>query len=139
MDTRYQLHGAFSWCELLTTDVPGAKDFYGKLFDWTLDPAPMPNTHYTLVKYGGEQMGMGGIMAIPPTAEGMRPSWGVYVTVDDVDATARLAEELGGKICLPPQDIPEVGRFCVLQDPQGAVINIITFLNMEPGAVKQDG
>ena len=123
MDTKYKLHGAFSWCELLTTDVAGAKDFYSKLFNWTLEPAP--NMEYTLVKYGGEQMG--GIMAIPPTAEGMRPCWGVYVTVDDVDTTARLAVEMGGKVCVPPRDIPGVGRFCVLQDPQGAMINIITY------------
>ena len=126
MDTRYKLHGAFSWCELLTTDVAGAKDFYSKLFNWTLGPAPMPNMQYTLVKYGGEQMG--GIMAIPPAAEGMRPCWCVYVTVEDVDATARLAVEMGGKVCVPPRDIPGVGRFCVLQDPQGAMINVITYL-----------
>lgn len=86
----------------------------------------MPNMQYTLVKYGGEQMG--GIMAIPPAAEGMRPCWGVYVTVEDVDATARLAVEMGGKVCVPPRDIPGVGRFCVLQDPQGAMINVITYL-----------
>lgn len=126
MDTKYKLHGAFSWCELLTTDVAGAKDFYSKLFNWALDPAPMPNMQYTLVKYGGEQMG--GIMAIPPAAEGMRPCWGVYVTVEDVDATARFAVEMGGKVCVPPRDIPGVGRFCVLQDPQGAMINVITYL-----------
>lgn len=74
MDAKYKLHGAFSWCELLTTDVADAKRFYSKLFGWTLEPAPMPGMEYTLVKYGGEQMG--GIMAIPPAAKGMPPSWG---------------------------------------------------------------
>jgi predicted enzyme related to lactoylglutathione lyase len=129
MDSKFRLHGAFSWCELLTGDVAGAKDFYSRLFNWTLEPAPGPNAHYTLVKYGGEQMG--GIMAIPPGAEGMRPAWGVYVTVDDVDTTAKLAVELGAKVCVPPCDIPEVGRFCVLQDPQGAMINVITYLKRD--------
>jgi predicted enzyme related to lactoylglutathione lyase len=126
MDNKYQLHGAFSWCELLTTDVEEAKRFYSKLFGWTLEPAPMPGMEYTLVKYGGEQMG--GIMAMPPDCEGMPPSWGVYVTVDDVEATAKLAVEMGGKILVPPQDIPQVGRFCVLQDPQGATIKAITYV-----------
>lgn len=126
MDTKYRLHGAFSWCELLTTDAEAAKGFYGKLFNWTLEQATIPDVDYTLVKYGGEQMG--GIMNIPPACEGMPPCWGVYVTVDDVDATAKLAVEMGGKVCLPPQDIPEVGRFCVLQDPQGAMISVITYL-----------
>jgi uncharacterized protein len=126
MDNKYKLHGAFSWCELLTTDVPEAKRFYSKLFGWTLEPAPMPGMEYTLVKYGGEQMG--GIMSMPPGCEGMPPSWGVYVTVADVDATAKLAVEMGGKVLVPPQDIPQVGRFCVLQDPQGATINAITYV-----------
>jgi predicted enzyme related to lactoylglutathione lyase len=126
MDNKYKLHGAFSWCELLTTDVAEAKRFYSTLFGWTLEPAPMPGLEYTLVKYGGEQMG--GIMSLPPGCEGMPPSWGVYVTVDDVDATARLAVEMGGKVLVPPQDIPQVGRFCVLQDPQGATIKAITYV-----------
>jgi predicted enzyme related to lactoylglutathione lyase len=80
---------------------------------------------YTLVKYGGEQMG--GIMTIPTGCEGMPPSWGIYVTVADVDATAKLAVEMGGKVLVPPQDISQVGRFCVLQDPQGATIKAITY------------
>ena len=126
MDNKYKLHGAFSWCELLTTDVPEAKRFYSKLFGWTLEPVPMPGLEYILVKYGGEQMG--GIMTMPPSCEGMPPSWGIYVTVADVDATAKLAVEMGGKVLVPPQDIPQVGRFCVLQDPQGATIKAITYV-----------
>jgi len=128
MGIQNKLHGAFSWCELLTSDAEAAKQFYGKLFNWTLEPAPIstPEMEYTLVKCGDEMVG--GIMTMPPACEGTPPHWGVYVTVDDVDATAKQAEEMGAKICLPPQDIPQVGRFCVLQDPQGAMINIITYL-----------
>lgn len=129
MDTQYRLHGAFSWCELLTTDVAAAKEFYRRLFNWTLESAPAPNAHYTLVKCGGEQMG--GMMALPPDAEGMRPAWGIYVTLDDVDATAKLAVELGAQVCVPPRDIQGVGRFCVLQDPQGAMIKVITYLKRD--------
>lgn len=83
---------------------------------------------YTVVKAGG--VGVGGIMAVLPQAQGMPPTWGCYVTVDDVDVTARMAEQLGGKLLVPPQDIPDVGRFCVIQDPQGAVINAITYRAM---------
>lgn len=128
MDTKCSLHGAFSWCELLTTDTENAKHFYGKLFNWTLEPAPtaLPGVDYALVKCAGQHQG--GMMAIPPAAEGVPPHWGVYITVDDVDATANLAVEMGGRICMPPQDIPQVGRFCVLQDPQGAVFSVIAYL-----------
>jgi uncharacterized protein len=52
---------------------------------------------------------------------------GVYVTVNDVDTTAELAKRLGAKILLAPRDIPDVGRFCIIQDPQGAVISAITY------------
>jgi len=86
----------------------------------------VPDVEYTLIK-GGEEPA-GGIMNIPPQAQGMPPTWGVYVTVDDVTATVKLAVEMGGKVCFGPHNIPEVGRFCTLQDPQGAMINVITYL-----------
>jgi predicted enzyme related to lactoylglutathione lyase len=67
-------------------------------------------------------------MAMPPQGKKkMPPQWGAYVTVDDVDLTAKKAAKLGGKVLVPPQDIPGVGRFSVLQDPQGAMISVITY------------
>jgi predicted enzyme related to lactoylglutathione lyase len=125
MKDLYQQHGAFSWIELMTTDVEGAKKFYTQLFGWETEDMPMENMSDTITKIGDE--GVGGIMPLPPEAEGVPPHWGVYVTVDDVDATAGKAEELGGKIHVPPTDIPNVGRFCVIQDPQGSVISAITY------------
>jgi uncharacterized protein len=125
MDEQFIQHGAFSWCELMTTDVEAAKAFYTKLFGWDSEVMSMPGMTYTVVKVGGK--GIGGIMTIPKEAKGTPPMWGTYVTVDDVDLTARTAEQLGAKILVPPMDIPTVGRFCVIQDPQGAVINAITY------------
>lgn len=129
MDEQFKLHGAFSWCELMTTDVDAAKKFYTSLFGWETDEMTMPGMSYTVVKAGGKDMG--GIMAMPPDApKGMPPMWGCYVTVDDVDATAKSAQKLGAKLLVKPQDIPDVGRFCVIQDPQGAVISAITYKPM---------
>ena len=121
-------HGAFSWCELMTTDVAAAKTFYTKLFGWGTEDMAMPEMTYTVVKVG--ENSVGGIMQIPKEAQGALPAWGAYVTVDDVDATAKIAEQLGDRICVPPRDIPNVGRFCVIQDPQGASLNIITYVKM---------
>ena len=129
MKDPFKQHGAFSWSELMTTDVEGAKKFYSDLFGWETENMNMGDMNYTVVKVGEESLG--GIMATPPQAEGTPPNWGVYVTVDDVDATAKKAEELGGKILVAPTDIPTVGRFCVLQDPQGAVISAITYTGNE--------
>ena len=84
---------------------------------------------YTMVKVGAQEVG--GIMAIPAQAAGMPPVWGSYVTVSDVDAMIPRVIKLGGKISVPAQDIPEVGRFAVIQDPQGATLALITYLNRD--------
>jgi predicted enzyme related to lactoylglutathione lyase len=129
MDEQFKQHGAFSWCELMTTDVDAAKVFYTRLFGWKTEDMSMPGMTYTVVKAGSKEVG--GIMAVPKEAQGMPPMWGAYVTVDDVDLTAKTAEQLGAKLLVPPTDIPNVGRFCVIQDPQGAVINAITYKDMQ--------
>lgn len=124
----YKTHGAFSWFELMTTDMAAAKDFYTKLFGWTTEEMPMQGGTYTVIKVADTSVA--GIMTTPPDAQGAPPMWGVYITVDDVDATAKKAQEMGGKILMPPRDIPNVGRFCVIQDPQGATVATIKYVEM---------
>ena len=124
MDEQFKQHGAFSWCELMTTDLAAAKNFYTQLFGWDTEDMLMPGMTYTVVKAGG--CGIGGMMLLP--ASGMQPAWGTYVTVDDADASASKAEQLGAKLCVPPLDIPGVGRFCVIVDPQGATISMISYV-----------
>lgn len=125
MDEKLQKHGAISWSELMTRDVAGAKAYYQQLFDWSYEDMPAGQMPYTIVKVDEDTVA--GIMAIPPEAGDLPPVWGLYVTVDDVDSTAEKAVTLGGKICKPPWDIPGVGRMCVLEDPQGAFISIISY------------
>jgi hypothetical protein len=91
-----------------------------------MEDMPMQDGTYTVLKAGSDPVG--GIMAMPPQIpQGTPPHWGTYVTVDDVDTVARRAQELGGKTLVPPTDIPDVGRFAVLQDPQGAALGVITY------------
>jgi predicted enzyme related to lactoylglutathione lyase len=125
MSNHSQQHGAFSWFELLTTDTTAAKAFYSQLFGWSMTDQPIQNMIYTVLSVGDQQVG--GLAPIPSQSPGMPPNWGVYVTVDDVDASAKLASELGGKVLLEPRDIPDVGRFALIQDPQGASLAIITY------------
>ena len=110
----------------MTTDVEAAKKFYAKLFGWAMEDMKMENMVYTTVKAGDSEIG--GIMPIPEMAKGMPPMWSCYVTVSDVDATAKEAAQIGGKVIVPPQDIPDVGRFCVIQDPTGGTISAITYV-----------
>lgn len=120
-------HGAFSWNELMTTDARAAKAFYGDLFGWALEDMQTNDMGYTIAKAGDKEVA--GIMVMPPEAGDMPPTWGAYVTVNDVEASAKQAEALGGKIMLAPRDIPDVGRFCVICDPQGAALSLITYFN----------
>ena len=124
-------HGAFGWVELMTTDRSAAVKFYKDLFGWETEEYPMESTQYTVVKVGDEAVG--GIMKMPAEVQGVPPMWSVYVTVDDVDATAAKVQELGGKLLRPPMDIPSVGRFCVLQDPQGGTICAIAYVEERQG------
>jgi uncharacterized protein len=119
-------HGVFSWAELATTDVEGAKRFYAGLLGWTTEQAPVEGMSYTLVKAGDDQVG--GIMGTQCAGGEMPPHWGIYITVDDVDAIARKAGELGGTVLMPPTDIPNVGRISALRDPQGVMFSVITYL-----------
>lgn len=119
-------HGAFGWFELLTPNPDEASSFYTKLFGWETEDCPMEGVEYTVLKVNGEQVG--GIMKTPADCQGMPPCWGIYITVDNVDSVAEQVGPLGGQLLRPPMDIPEVGRFCVIQDPQGATICAITYV-----------
>ncbi|MEK7758193.1 MAG: VOC family protein [Pseudomonadota bacterium] len=122
-------HGVFSWNELMTTDMPAAKKFYREALGWELQDLGNPGMAYTIAKKGDREVA--GIMAMPKDAQGMASSWGSYVTVDDVDARVARVKSLGGKLCVEPQDIPNVGRFAVIADPQGAMLAMITYFNKE--------
>ncbi len=127
MNNPMQQHGAFSWCELMTTDLNGAKEFYAKLLGWQMVEQPIQGMMYTVVSADGQQVG--GIMGMPEKMEKTPPSWGTYVTVENVDQTAQQAKALGGKVLIPPTEIPDVGRFALVQDPQGATLSVITYAN----------
>ena len=122
---RYETHGAFSWNELMTTDPAAAVEFYSALFGWSAHDMPSPEGNYNIMKIGEESVG--GIMSIPAMAKGAPPSWGSYMTVDDIDVTVSKATELGATVLLEPQDVPTVGRLSVIRDPQGAVFHIISY------------
>jgi uncharacterized protein len=122
--------GTFSWTELLTTDAAGAREFYCRLLDWTYEEVPMgPGMMYTVFQVDGKPSA-GMMQMFSPQFEGVPPNWLSYVSVADCDAAVARSTELGAKIIMPPQDIPNTGRFSVLQDPTGAVFAFIAFIPM---------
>jgi uncharacterized protein len=121
----FQTPGAFSWAELTTSDPAAAAAFYGELFGWTIAPPNEAMGGYRVAKIG-EAM-IAGISAPMPGAPAAPPCWGSYITVTDADQTAQRCSALGGKVLVPPMDVPTVGRMTVLQDPQGAVISAMAY------------
>ena len=95
--------GNFNWFELATTDPNSAKQFYSNIFGWEINDFPMPDgTNYTMLKKQGKDVGA--LYDLPPdeVAMGLPPHWRIYVSVADVDASTKKAEELGAKIQMPP-------------------------------------
>ena len=115
--------GALCWNELCTRDPARAAKFYGDLFGWTHEAMPMPEFEYTVFKRGGQPAG--GAMPIQAEWGDVPPQWGVYFAVEDCDACAATAIRLGGSVLSPPSDIPGVGRYAVLRDPQGANFSVL--------------
>lgn len=118
--------GDFVWYELSTNDLEGAIEFYGKVVGWDTQ------------KFGGGEgppywiwtagdAGIGGLMALTDESKKVNagPSWCGYVHVGDVDAKVKKVTALGGSVCVPPRDIPTVGRIAIFADPQGAPLAMI--------------
>jgi predicted enzyme related to lactoylglutathione lyase len=115
------MHGQFIWYELTTPDVDAARKFYPSFTGW--DSQRFDND-YTLWTTGGSPFA--GIFKLGPelAQQGVPPNWMPYIEAGDVDATATAATAAGGKVVVPPQELPGTGRFAVLADPQGATFGI---------------
>jgi len=111
-------NGRFVWFDLMTTDIKGAESFYSDVVGW--QPTKWAGGDYVMWKAGDDEVG--GVVGLPRSARkaGPSPEWLAYVGTDDVDAIARKAEQLGGKVVVPARDIPSIGRYAILVDRQGA-------------------
>lgn len=127
--------GAFVWRELMTPDVEKSKAFYGELFGWKFEAVPMGDFDYTLIKVGDQPVG--GIM--PMHGGEHPPHWMSYASVEDVDAAARAATANGGQVPVGPMDVPNVGRFAVVGDPDGAYLTVFRAAEGDPPAGQQPG
>lgn len=119
----YAETGASCWNELMTPNVDAAGKFYANAFGWKPDAMQMESMVYTVFK-NGETM-VGGMMGTPKEMPGAPPAWAVYFSVKSADDTAKNVKANGGNVLNPPTDIPKIGRFAVLADPQGAVFCVL--------------
>ena len=117
--------GKVVWPELATTDPAGAAGFYTRLFGWKTKPETgVAEALYT--EWLNEGASIGGLLPMRgDQGQGVPPHWMIYITVADCTERAARAGQLGGRVCVPPTDIPNVGRFSVIADPQGAAFSLI--------------
>jgi predicted enzyme related to lactoylglutathione lyase len=111
----------FVWYELMTSDMDAAERFYRSVVGWDAQAWGGPDARYTILNAGGKPAA--GLMTIPEEARqgGARPAWIGYIYAPDVDAATERLRAAGGHVHRAPADIPEVGRFAVVSDPQGAM------------------
>jgi uncharacterized protein len=123
MNTQAHPPGTFCWIELATADASAARDFYTRLFAWSVNEFPMGEmgTYYIFQKNGADTAAM---YQIGEQQQGMPPNWLSYVAVASADATTDKARSLGGTVVHGPFDVYDMGRMTVLTDPQGATFAI---------------
>jgi uncharacterized protein len=109
--------GKFVWHEHVSTQPAKAQEFYKQLLGWQYEVFKPGEFDYTVIQSGGQ--GHGGFPTVP---EGTPSHWVGNVQVDSTDATVEKAKGAGGSIIIEPMDIPEVGRYAVIRDPQGGVV-----------------
>lgn len=116
-------HGRFVWQELMTEDTASAATFYSKVVGWHSQPSAV-DPSYT--QFGIGSAYYAGLMRVPDEARaaGAKPQWLPYIGATDVDATVAAAERLGGTVKRAAHDIPTIGRFAILSDPQGAAFAV---------------
>jgi hypothetical protein len=123
--------GTLCWSELGTRDAEAAIPFYEHVFGWEAAPSTDPAMPYTEWKVGGRSIG--GMMTMGDQIPAEIPAhWMTYFAVEDADAAAARATELGGSLMTGPMDIPGIGRFAVLTDPNGAAFSVIALAEPPP-------
>ncbi|MFA5908156.1 MAG: VOC family protein [Vicinamibacterales bacterium] len=134
-----KLLGSFVWCELMSTDTAAAESFYKKVMRWTSVPFAPDGSYIVFNNLAGA--GVGGLMLLPDAARqmGAPPNWMMYVGTPNVDDTAIRIAQLGGRVLKQPADIPDAGRFAVVQDPFGAAFGIFQPPPNRPGRGGQPG
>lgn len=112
----------FCWNELNAKDAATCKKFYSAVFGWTAEDKQFGPHLYTIFKRGDQQVA--GMLQMTQEWGDIKPHWMPYISVDDCDAYAKKITDNGGKVCVPPTDIA-VGRFAVVEDPNGGFFSII--------------
>lgn len=113
--------GSITWIDLTVEGADRIRDFYTKVVGWK--PKPVEMGGYSDYNMTAPQSGnpSAGICHARGVNKDLPPCWLVYITVEDMDRSTKLCVELGGKVVVLPKGMGGQGRYCVIQDPAGAV------------------
>jgi predicted enzyme related to lactoylglutathione lyase len=119
--------GAIGWTDLTVDNAESIRDFYASVTGWKLSPVSMGS--YEDFNMCGPDSGqpMAGICHARGSNADLPPVWMIYITVEDVDSSATTCTEQGGEILVEPKDMGEMGRYCVIKDPAGAVAALFAY------------
>ena len=117
--------GTLNWNECQTTDPAAAGAFYAAVFGCGYEERPMTEggPRYGVLSVDGR--GVAGVLQLEGEMAGIPPNWSPVFSVADTDETVVQAQELGGTALMPGMDLPEIGRLAVIQDPGGAVFQVL--------------
>ena len=113
--------GTIGWHDLTVENAEEVRDFYGRVVGWEPSAVDMGEySDFSMAPPGGEAVG--GVCHARGSNAGLPAQWLMYVTVEDADESARRCVELGGKVLMGPRDFGPTARYCVIEDPAGAVL-----------------
>lgn len=113
--------GSVTWFDLTIPDAEKVKDFYAKVVGWKPEAVSMGDYNdYSMVAPESGKVAAGVCHARGVNAK-LPPQWMIYITVKDVEKSAAVCSESGGKIVVPVKKIGNYGTYCVIEDPAGAV------------------
>lgn len=113
--------GSITWCDLTIPDAEHVKDFYAKVIGWKPDAVSMGEYNdYSMIAPESGKVAAG-VCHTRGVNANLPPQWLIYITVKDVEESAVVCNESGGKIVVPVKKIANYGTYCVIEDPAGAV------------------
>lgn len=119
--------GAVGWIDLTVEDAPEIRDFYASVTGWQASPVSMGDYDDFNMSAPASGEPKAGICHAKGGNADLPAQWLIYITVEDADASAAKCQELGGRVLAGPKNMGEMGRYCVIQDPAGAVAALFAF------------
>jgi predicted enzyme related to lactoylglutathione lyase len=120
-ETKKQV-GSIGWLDLTVNDADGIRDFYSAVTGWQPEPLSMGEYNDYVMSSPDDGQAMAGVCHARGTNEGLPAQWLAYIVVADLDASIENCNAHEGKLIVPAKNMGGQGRYCVIQDPAGAVI-----------------